>query len=183
LAALGALLLVLIALAAQGRADLSAVQVQGVALAMAPDDQARPLGQRFDSLAERLLEDETLRRRLSDDEYRLILEWALAKGEQTAERCGAAGPDPAECFSRSSGQLVDLLRLVDLTVGERTLVGPGVLLERLRLLEASVEPPLFEGQASLASRARLEALRADAGAWGPAADNLALLGRVVDALR
>jgi hypothetical protein len=162
----------------QGRADR-----QPAASVVSPDGQSRAIVEQAASLTQRLVEDEALRRRLSDDEFQLLLDWALVKLDESAESCASIPtPGDSSCFSRSSDQLIDLVRIIDLTVGERPYVASSILLDRLQLVESAVEAPLFERDTVVSRRGLLEALRVDSAEVLQTADGRVLMRRLISAL-
>jgi hypothetical protein len=110
-------------------------------------------------LSERLLEDESLRSGLTDDEYQPLLDWALERIGLVARHSAMLSPFAAvTSLSRAADQARELLRLIDLVLRDRETADPQLLRSRLEMLDTLLEPPLLDPERASTARARLEAL-------------------------
>ena len=156
----------------------------GYVLAGPPaEPEPRPVEQLNESLTSRLVEDESLRGNLTDDEYQPLLDWALRRATELAESHAALPPRAAEArFNQTAGQLVELLRTIDLAVGGRSAVDPELTLSRFQMLDTLLTPPLLPGPVATAAQARLEALLSEPPERLQSEDGEALVRRLVDVL-
>ncbi|MCC7106736.1 MAG: hypothetical protein IT307_16490 [Chloroflexi bacterium] len=115
--------------------------------------------ERGERLAERLLEDERLRDRLQDDEAQPLIEWAARRGTVLMQATASLPDSAAEAeLDRVSGLLREMLRLVNLAIGERSDALPQLFAARLQALDTLLVPPLVEPAPSAEARAWLEDL-------------------------
>ncbi|HEY7064996.1 MAG TPA: hypothetical protein VII06_26210 [Chloroflexota bacterium] len=109
------------------------------------DDAARDaLEQRF---AEQLLDDESLRADLTDDEYQPIQDWALDRlHEQAVAVADPAAPEAETAMAAVLESLRRVLRAVDDTVGHRADRDAQAFTDGLAPLVEAVEPPLYTAE-------------------------------------
>jgi hypothetical protein len=137
-----------------------------------------------ESLATRLVEDETLHGNLSDDEFKPLLDWAMTRIGELAESCSKLPAAQADTrFERASQQLLDLLRVVDLAVGQRAAASQAMVTSRLEMLDTFLGPPLLEEDAAARARSRLEALVSQPPERLQAAQGVELTRSLAQALR
>ncbi len=138
-----------------------------------PDDGAA----RAERFAARLLDDETLRRDLTDDEFQPLLDWALGRLRERA----ATLPDPA--LEEVTADLRTALRAANDALGQRYDLAPEAFVARLAALADTLRPPLYATHAAAAAaRAAVRARAPDGAArkdtaegWELAADLAAAL--------
>jgi hypothetical protein len=163
------------------RPDPRHVEARETAAAEAPP---RSIEDRAESLATRLVEDETLHGNLSDDEFKPLLDWAMTRIGELAESCSKLPAAQADTrFERASQQLLDLLRVVDLAVGQRAASSQAMVTSRLEMLDTFLGPPLLEEDAAARARSRLEALVAQPPERLQAAQGVELTRGLAQALR
>ena len=138
-------------------------------------------------LSGRLVEDEALRRHLEDEAYQPLLDWGLTQAQRmtAGAGAGAAAAAPAAASSpleQAAEQLLDLIRTVDVAVGERQSASPELVRGRLELLDTCLQPPLFSQDAAARARARIEALLAEPPEWLQSAPDAELVRRVLEAI-
>lgn len=167
--------------ARQGLAPPSADTTAGYVLdAQPPEPEPRPISQLAEALAERLVEDETARGELTDDEFQPLLDWALNRISELAQAYSTLPPRAAEArFNDTAGQLLELLRTVSLAVGGRGGATPELVTSRFQLLDTLLVPPLLPGPVASAAQARLEALLAEPPERLRTADGCDLVRRIV----
>lgn len=120
-----------------------------------PDDVAA----RAERFAARLLDDETLRRDLTDDEFQPLLDWALGRLHERA----ATLPDPA--LEEVTAGLRAALRAANDALGQRYDLAPEAFAARLAALADTLRPPLYATDAAAAAaRAAVRARAADLAA-------------------
>lgn len=109
------------------------------------DDAARDaLEQRF---AEQLLDDETLRADLTDDEYQPLQDWALDRlHEQAAALADPAAAEAEAVMASVLKALRQVLRAVDETVGHRADRDAQAFADGLAPLLEAVAPPLYAAE-------------------------------------
>lgn len=118
-------------------------------------------GERAERLASRLLEDESLRRHLADDEAEPLLDWATRRAETLMRATEELSSHQAEArLEQVSTRLRDVLRLINLAVGERETAAPPLLAARLQALDTLLGPPLLDPEQARRAHARLDALLA-----------------------
>ena len=156
----------------------------GYVLAGPPaEPEPLPLEHLNESLTSRLVEDESLRGNLTDDEFQPILDWALKRVAALSDSYTALPPKAAEArFNQTSGQLLELLRTVDLAVGARATAGPDLTVSRFQMLDTLLTPPLLPGPVATAAQARLEALLAEPPERLQSEDGEALVQRLLEVL-
>ena len=127
-------------------------------------DQAVPSGpdaaaERAQRLVSRVLDDDALRVNLTDDEAAPLLQWASRRAEALM-RASAAIPDDVaeELLETLAGQIRELIRLVDLALGDRGQISAELFAARLEALDTLVGLPLFNMPQAQIARARLEVL-------------------------
>lgn len=111
---------------------------------MAEDAARDALEQRF---AEQLLDDETLRADLTDDEYQPLQDWALDRLHEQA--VALADPDASEAETAMAGVLESLrqvLRAVDDAVGHRADRDAQAFSDGLAPVVEAVAPPLYAAE-------------------------------------
>ncbi|HZS00964.1 MAG TPA: hypothetical protein VFE37_19755 [Chloroflexota bacterium] len=146
------------------------------------DDAARDaLEQRF---AEQLLDDESLRADLTDDEYQPLQDWALDRLHERA--CALADPAASDAETAMASILETLrqvLRAVDEAVGHRADRDAQAFAEGLAPLVEAIAPPLYavEGPATEV-RKNVEALIPRLAAQKDDLDGPALVEELVTAL-
>jgi hypothetical protein len=146
-----------------------------------PPAEPTPVDQLAEALSERLVEDESLRGDLTDDEYQPLLDWATKRIEQLAESARPLAPATAErYFNQVADQLLELLRTIELAVAQRGGASPELVVSRLELLDTLLVPPLLTAPAATAAQARLEALLAHPPEWLRSVDGATLVQRIVD---
>jgi hypothetical protein len=147
-------------------------------------DSATPsLEELAQSLSERLVEDESLRGNLTDEEFQPLLDWAMKRIGDLVTALGGMPPAQAAAKLRRAGeQIRDLLRVIDVAVGERTSATSEVAVSRLQMLDTLLQPPLVEPQAAALSRARLDAILAEPPARLQAMDGPELTRRLAGVL-
>jgi hypothetical protein len=97
--------------------------------------------------AERLLEDETLRSDLTDDEFRPLLDWALDQIHVHATTLAEATDEEADTHMEAlTDSLREVLRPLNDAVGARFDLGPAAFADRLRGVEDALRPPLLEDE-------------------------------------
>ncbi len=134
-------------------------------------------------LSTRLVEDETLRGSLSDEEFQPLLDWALGRVGELARSGSTLPPAAAPArLRKAESQVLELLRLADLAIGERAEADPGLVVSRFQMLDTLLAPPLLEQDAAGRARARLEALLAEPPERLQAAEGAELARRVAEAL-
>jgi hypothetical protein len=106
------------------------------------DETARDvLEQRF---AEQLLDDESLRADLTDDEYQPLEDWALDRlHAQTVALADPAAPDAETTMAGVVDALRQILRAVDDTVGHRFDLDAEAFAAGLGPIAEAVGPPLY----------------------------------------
>ena len=148
-----------------------------------PDPEPRPVEQLAESLTLRLVEDESLRGNLTDDEYQPLLDWATRRIQELAgSYAGLPAAAAAARFTQTAGQLLELLRMIDLAVGDRSGVSTDAILSRFEMLDTLLAPPLLPGPTATVAQARLEALLAEPPERLAAEDGAALVRRLVEVL-
>ena len=111
---------------------------------MAEDAARDALEQRY---AEQLLDDETLRADLTDDEYQPLQDWALDRLHQQV--VALADPEATEADTAMAGLLESLrqvLRAVDDAVGHRADRDARAFSEGLAPVVEAVAPPLYAAE-------------------------------------
>jgi hypothetical protein len=135
-------------------------------------------------LSLRLFEDESLRRELEDEAAQPLLDWASSRTEQL--RGSVAGLPPiagAVRLARAGAQLFELVRTVNLAIGERGRASVDLTYSRFQLLDTFLEPPLFPSEeAAGLARGRLEALLDQPPEWFQTAPAPELVRRLVEIL-
>jgi hypothetical protein len=106
------------------------------------DDAARDaLEQRF---AEQLLDDESVRADLTDDEYQPLQDWALDRlHEQAVALADPTAPEAESTMAGVVDALRQILRAVDDTVGNRADRDAQAFADGLGPVVAAVGPPLY----------------------------------------
>lgn len=102
---------------------------------------------RQERAAERLLEDESLRGDLADEEYQPLLDWALATSDQVVAR--TATPSDAEAdvvVDAALGQLREVVRSAARAITAMLDDGPAARDAELRELTVIVDPPLVPSE-------------------------------------
>jgi hypothetical protein len=78
--------------------------------------------------------------------------------------------------------LLELLRVVDLAVGDRSGVSPEVAMSRFQMLDTLLAPPLLPGPVATVAQARLEAWLTEPPERLQAEDGATLVRRLVEVL-
>jgi hypothetical protein len=134
--------------------------------------------------AERLLEDEGLRDRLTDDEYQPIQDWALDQLHVRASALAdAASPAAEEEMTHALECLRTILRAVNDTIGRRAELDAAAFVDGLLPARGALEPALYgaEGPAVEAQGA-LETVLPDLAARKDTAEGVELVEALVAAL-
>jgi hypothetical protein len=148
---------------------------------MSDDAAAQALEQRF---AERLLEDESLRADLTDDEFSPLQSWALARlHERAAALADPAAPEAETELESLLECLRAVLRAANDTLGHRFNLDAQAFSDGLMGIYDALEPPLYaaEGPANNAQLA-LEAVIPRLAARKDEADGVELVDALVAAL-
>jgi hypothetical protein len=120
---------------------------------MSDEGAVEALEQRF---AERLLEDESLRADLTDDEFSPLQDWALARlHERVAALADPAAPEAATDLESLVECLRAVLRAANDTLGHRFDLDAQAFSDGLMAIYDALEPPLYaaEGPANNAQLA------------------------------
>lgn len=132
---------------------------QGVAAPGAPpwlEADSATVAARQERMAERLLEDERLRGDLTDDEFRPLLDWALAASDTLAARTARLADDRADALLDAGlGQIKDVVLAAGAAVAAMLEAGAGARDSELARLAELVRPPLVPDDAVGEARARL----------------------------
>ncbi len=113
---------------------------------------------RQERAAERLLEDEALRGDLADEEYRPLLDWALAASDQLVARTASHSDAEAdEVVEAGLGQLREVVRTAARAITAMLDDGPEARDAELREIVATVGPPLVQSESVGSSRMTLMA--------------------------
>lgn len=143
----------------------------------------RPIEQLGEELVVRLAENEVIRRELADEEVQPLLAWAEARVGELMGRLGSLPPAAAESTILLAGdRLQELIRLIDLAVGQRESASAELTASRLELLDTLIAPPLFDRAAVEPTRARLAVLLAEPTERLKSTKGADLVRRLVQAL-
>lgn len=147
-----------------------------------PEQPRRSPAELAEWLSNRLLEDEALRRNLEDQAYQPLLDWGLAQAQRFTSAAAAPAAASAAGLEQAAAQVLDLIRTVDVAVGERQTSSPELARGRLELLDTCLQPPLFSEVTAARARARIEALLAEPPEWLQSAPSEELIRRVLEAI-
>jgi hypothetical protein len=148
-----------------------------------PPAPPRPITELAERLTARLAEDESLRRDLTDDEFAPLAAWATRRVEALAGISTRLAPGPAEAyFNGVTSRLLELLRTLNLAIGQRASASPELVRNRLELLDTLLVPPLLDGPIAQRAQADLEALLAEPADRIQALDGPELVRRLVGSL-
>ena len=156
---------------------------RGPSLAPLPPPPPTPVAELLERLSNRLVEDETLRGSLTDDEFAPLVDWANRRLAALAESSARLAPGPAEDhFNGVAGRVLDLLRTVDLAVGQRAEASAELVESRFQMLDTLLVPPLLDGPTAQRAQVGLEALLAQPPEELKSAHGVELIQRLVAAL-
>jgi hypothetical protein len=152
-------------------------------LAPLPPPPPTPVPVLLERLSSRLVKEETVRGSLTDQEFAPLREWANRRLVALAESSSRLAPGPAEDhFNRVASRLLELLRTVDLAVGQRAGASAGLVASRFQMLDTLLVPPLLDGPTAQRAQIHLTALLAQPAAHLKSADAAELICRLVEAL-
>ncbi len=152
-------------------------------LAPLPPPPPTPVPELLERLSNRLGEDETLRGSLTDDEFAPLLDWANRRLAALAESSARLAPGPAEDhFNGVAGRVLELLRTVDLAVGQRAEASAELVESRFQMLDTLLVPPLLEGPTAQRAQVGLGALLAQPADELKSAEGVEVIRRLVAAL-
>lgn len=148
-----------------------------------PPPPPTPVPALLERLTNRLVADDTLRGSLTDEEFAPLMDWANRRLVALAESSARLAPGPAEGhFNGVAGRVLELLRTVDLAVGQRAGASAELVESRFQLLDTLLVPPLLDGPTAQRAQVHLEALLAQPAEHLTSAEGVELIRRLVEVL-